>query len=158
MAAQAAQAVQEPEALFTAVNFNGLIAELNLPVQAYRVLMMLQEHQDPGGQIVIAQERLGKLLGVSRSSVTSALAALDTAFLVHMKSYGVYQLNPMIAGYRTPGDAWDAIEAMADEMRLDDDDFVKLYRERVKKEESARNNRRRRSILRPVSSGLSAVS
>ncbi|MFJ5122409.1 MarR family transcriptional regulator [Kitasatospora sp. NPDC088548] len=150
MAAQAVQAAQEPEALFTPVNLNGLIAELNLPVQAYRVLLMLQEHQDAGGQIVIAQEQLGKLLGVSRSSVTSALAALDTAFLVHMKSYGVYQLNPMIAGYRTPGDAWDAIENMPEHRRLDDDDFVKLYRERVAQQEAARDNKRRRSILRAV--------
>ncbi|MER5638098.1 MarR family transcriptional regulator [Kitasatospora sp. NPDC002227] len=150
MPAHAAQAAQEPEALFTPVNLNGLIAELNLPVQAYRVLLMLQEHQEPGGQIVIAQEQLGKLLGVSRSSVTSALAALDIAYLVHMKSYGVYQLNSMIAGYRTPGEAWDAIEAMPDAMRLDDDDFVKEYRERVKQEEATRETRRRRSILRAV--------
>ncbi len=141
-------AAQEPEALFTPVNFNGLIAELNLPVQAYRVLMMLQEHQEPGGQIVIAQERLGALLGVSRTSVTSALAALDTAYLVHRKSYGVYQLNPMIAGYRNPGEAWDAIEAMAEDQRLDVDDFVDSYRRRVELEEAARHHRRRRSILR----------
>ncbi|MBD0675670.1 hypothetical protein [Streptomyces sp. CBMA156] len=42
---------------------------------------------------------------------------------------------------------------MPDTMRLDDEDFVKLYRERVQQEESVRNSWRRRSILTAIAGG-----
>ncbi|WP_331731030.1 MarR family transcriptional regulator (plasmid) [Kitasatospora sp. NBC_00070] len=138
-----------PAVLYTPTNCMGVVAELNLPVTAYRVLLMLMERQQPGGRIVMPQRRIGELLGIGRSSVTVALGALVTARLVlRPEGYKEYQLNAMLAGYASPGDAWDAIETMDEEDRLDDTAFVQRYKENQALQEHARADKRRRSILK----------
>ncbi|MFC8450236.1 helix-turn-helix domain-containing protein [Kitasatospora sp. NPDC057223] len=137
------------DVLYTPVNLLGVVAELNLPGQANRVLWMLMEQQEAGGRCVFQQAKLAEKLGISRSSITVALAALDTARLVYRPDggYKSYQLNPMISGYRTPADAWDAIEAMNPDDRLDDDHFITNYKTRLAGQNAARDDRRRRTLL-----------
>ncbi|WP_051732803.1 helix-turn-helix domain-containing protein [Kitasatospora phosalacinea] len=136
------------DVLYTPVDLLGVVAELDLPGQANRVLWMLMEQQEAGGRCVFQQAKLAEKLKISRSSAIVALAALNAARLVYRPDggYKSYQFNPMISGYRTPADAWDAIEAMDPDDRLDDDHFITNYKKRLATRD-ARGARRRRTLL-----------
>jgi hypothetical protein len=142
---------QTPPILITPVNAMGVAAELDLPVTCYRVLLMMMERQQSGGQVVMPQHQLGELLSISRSSITVALGHLDAAHMVKMVSYGVYQLNPMIAGYPDVATALDAIEAMPAEERLDEDDVAQRYQTRLAAQKAERHRRRMQGQLKAVS-------
>ncbi|MGP4001693.1 MarR family transcriptional regulator [Streptomyces sp. 8N706] len=137
-------------ALFTPPNFNGLIAELDMPKASYRALLWMQAHQNPGGQVVMSQKKIADKLNLSRSSVTVALSYLEAAYLITRPANGIYQLNAMIAGYRSENDAWDAIEVMPQEERLDGEatKFIRCYKERLAAQQAAREDKRRRSLLK----------
>lgn len=77
------------------------------------------------------QGTLGKLLGLSRPSVNAALRELELAKLVRKVRNGVYQINPMLAGYDCPEDALDAVKAMPRSDRLDSKTYVSDYHRAV---------------------------
>ncbi|BAG16902.1 MULTISPECIES: hypothetical protein [Streptomyces] len=81
------------------------------------------------------QGTLGKLLGLSRPSVNAALRELELelelAKLVRKVRNGVYQINPMLAGYDCPEDALDAVKAMPRADRLDSKTYVSDYHRAV---------------------------
>ncbi|MDX3213976.1 MarR family transcriptional regulator [Streptomyces sp. ME02-6991-2B] len=114
--------------LYAAVNAEGVIADLDLPPAAYRVLLKLRSLSEPGGRIEIDQGSIAELLRLSRPSVNAALRALALAKLVRKRINGVYELNPMLAGYVSPADCVAAINAMNAGDRLDDPGFIDRYR------------------------------
>ncbi|MDX2815726.1 MarR family transcriptional regulator [Streptomyces sp. PA03-5A] len=103
---------------FAPVNAEGLIADLDPPPAAYRVLLKLRSLSEPGGRIEIDQATIARWLDLSRPSVTAALRALDLAKLVKKQRNGVYQINPMLCGYTSPEDSVAAISTMDRSDRL----------------------------------------
>lgn len=116
---------------FAAVNAEGIVADLDLLPAAYRVLLKMRAHSEPGGRIEVDQITLAQMLGLSRASVNAALRDLDLAQLVKKQRAGVYQLNPMVAGYLSPEDAVAAVKAMPKSQRLNASGFVEQYRQAV---------------------------
>jgi hypothetical protein len=116
---------------FAAVNADGLLADLDLPPASYRALLKLRALSEPGGLIAIDQASIGELLNLSRPSANAALRRLELARLVWKVRNGVYQINPMLAGYHSPQDAVAAVNAMAQEDRLDARGFVAGYHRAV---------------------------
>jgi DNA-binding transcriptional regulator GbsR (MarR family) len=116
---------------FAAVNADGLLADLDLPPAAYRALLKLRAHSEAGGRITIDQAAIGQMLNLSRPSVNAALRSLELAKLVTKVRNGVYQINPMLAGYSSPEDAVAAVNAMAKSDRLDVPGFVDNYHQAV---------------------------
>jgi DNA-binding MarR family transcriptional regulator len=84
--------------LFTPVNAEGVVAALDLPGPAYRVLLALRSRSEPGGRVEMGQSQIAALLGLSRPSVTSGLRELILARLVTKQRNGVYRINAMLAG------------------------------------------------------------
>ncbi|OEV10557.1 MarR family transcriptional regulator [Streptomyces nanshensis] len=117
--------------LFAPVNADGLIADLDLPSPAYRVLMKLRSLSEPGGRVEIDQATIAKLLETSRPNVTAALRSLDLARLVKKQRNGVYQINAMLAGYTSEKEAVAAIQAMDAIERLDNPLFIEDYHRAV---------------------------
>ncbi|GAB2628148.1 hypothetical protein GCM10027168_69820 [Streptomyces capparidis] len=117
--------------LFAPVNAEGVVAALDLPQPAYRVLFALRSRSEPGGRVEMGQHQIADLVGLSRPSVTSALRELILARLVTKERNGVYRINPMLAGYTTPADVRAAVEAMNPADRLDDPHFVDRYHQAV---------------------------
>ncbi|WP_327180300.1 helix-turn-helix domain-containing protein (plasmid) [Streptomyces sp. NBC_01335] len=116
---------------FAAVNAEGIVADLDLLPAAYRVLLKMRAHSEPGGRIEVDQITLAQMLGLSRASVNAALRDLDLAQLVKKQRAGVYQLNPMVAGYLSPEDAVAAVKTMPKSQRLNSSSFVEQYRQAV---------------------------
>lgn len=116
---------------FAAVNADGLLADLDLPPAAYRVLLKLRAISEPGGRITIDQGSIGDLVALSRPSVNAAMRSLELAKLVTKVRNGVYQINAMLAGYNSPEDAVAAVSAMPVGDRLDAPGFVDNYRRAV---------------------------
>jgi hypothetical protein len=116
---------------FAAVNADGLLADLDLPPAAYRALLKLRAFSEAGGRITIDQAAIGELLNLSRPSVNAALRSLELARLVTKVRNGVYQINPMLAGYNSPEDAVAAVNAMPKGDRLDVPGFVDNYHQAV---------------------------
>ncbi|MFH0246546.1 helix-turn-helix transcriptional regulator [Streptomyces sp. HK10] len=116
---------------FAAVNADGLLADLDLPPAAYRALLKLRALSEAGGRITIDQATIGELLGLSRPSVNAALRTLELAKLVKKVRNGVYQINPMLAGYNSSEDAVAAVAAMPTSERLDTRGFVESYHRAV---------------------------
>ncbi|MGW0752553.1 MarR family transcriptional regulator [Streptomyces sp. NPDC002587] len=116
---------------FAAVNADGLLSDLDLPPAAYRVLLKLRSLSEPGGRILIDQATVGGLLELSRPSVNAALRSLELAKLVRKVRNGVYQINPMLAGYNSFEDAVAAVNEMAAEERLDARGYVDSYHQAV---------------------------
>ncbi|GAA1323564.1 hypothetical protein GCM10009647_058510 [Streptomyces sanglieri] len=83
----------------TPVNAEGVVAALDLPQPAYRVLFALRSRSEPGGRVEMGQSQIAALLGLSRPSVTSGLRELILARLVTKQRNGVYRINAMLAGY-----------------------------------------------------------
>ncbi|MFI6143667.1 MarR family transcriptional regulator [Streptomyces griseus] len=116
---------------WSATNADGLLADLDLPPAAYRALLKIRAQSEAGGRIAMDQGTLGKLLGLSRPSVNAALRELELAKLVKKVRNGVYQINPMLAGYDCPEDALDAVKAMPRADRLDSKTYVSDYHRAV---------------------------
>ncbi|WTF97852.1 MarR family transcriptional regulator [Streptomyces sp. NBC_01590] len=81
--------------------------------------------------IAMDQATLGKLLGLSRPSVNAALRNLELAKLVKKVRNGIYQINPMLAGYTTPEDAEATIKVIPTAARLDNKNYVASYHKAV---------------------------
>lgn len=135
---------------FAAVDADGLLADLDLPPAAYRALLKLWAHSEAGGRITIDQAAIGQLLNLSRPSVKAALRSLELAKLVTKIRNGVYQINPMLAGYNSPEDAVTAVNAMAKSDRLDVPGFVDNYHQAVAdyQDQLARERKKRADRLR----------
>lgn len=116
---------------WSATNADSLLADLDLPPAAYRALLKLRGRSEPGGRIAMDQATLGTLLGLSRPSVNAALRELELAKLVKKVRNGVYQINPMLAGYTAPEDAEDAVKAMPKADRLDSKGYLASYHKAV---------------------------
>jgi DNA-binding Lrp family transcriptional regulator len=116
---------------FAAVNAEGIVADLDLLPAAYRVLLKLRAHSDPGGRIEIDQVTIAQMLGLSRAAVNAAMRDLDLAKLVKKQRAGVYQLHPMLAAYVSPEDAVAAVKAMPKNERLNSPGFVDRYKRAV---------------------------
>ncbi|MEU3774315.1 MarR family transcriptional regulator [Streptomyces sp. NPDC032472] len=143
---------------FAAVNADGLLADLDLPPAAYRALLKLRAMSEPGGRIYVDQATIGHLLGLSRPSVNAAMRTLELAKLVKKVRNGLYQVNPMLAGYNAPEDAVAAVRDMPTEDRLDAPDFVPNYQRAVAdyEDQLARKRRlkedqKRRQVFKAVS-------
>ncbi|GLF99119.1 helix-turn-helix domain-containing protein [Streptomyces yaizuensis] len=143
---------------FAAVNAEGVVADLDLLPAAYRVLLKLRAHSEPGGRIEIDQITIAQLLGLSRAAVNAALRDLDLAQLVKKQRPGIYQINPMLAGYLSPEDAVAAVRAMPREQRLNAPDFVQryqsavtAYQDQLAEKRRRKDDERRRQIFRAVS-------
>lgn len=119
--------------LFTPVNAEGVVAALDLPQPAYRVLFALRSRSEPGGRVEMGQSQIAALLGLSRPSVTSGLRELILARLVTKQRNGVYRINAMLAYYESPVAAQRAIDDMDIDDRLDQPDFVAQYHKAVEK-------------------------
>ncbi|MEE1735227.1 helix-turn-helix domain-containing protein [Streptomyces sp. BE147] len=116
---------------WSATNADSLLADLDLPPAAYRALLKLRGRSEAGGLIAMDQATLGTLLNLSRPSVNAALRNLELARLVKKVRNGVYQINPMLAGYNCPEDAEDAVKAMPRADRLDNKNYVASYHNAV---------------------------
>ncbi|MFD3931771.1 helix-turn-helix domain-containing protein [Streptomyces sp. NPDC058614] len=116
---------------FAAVNAEGIVADLDLLPAAYRVLLKLRAHSEPGGRIEIDQVTIAQMLGLSRAAVNAAMRDLDLAQLVKKQRAGVYQLHPMLAAYLSPEDAIAAVKAMPKNERLNSPGFVDRYKRAV---------------------------
>ncbi|QDN64256.1 helix-turn-helix domain-containing protein [Streptomyces sp. S1D4-14] len=116
---------------FAAVNAEGIVADLDLLPAAYRVLLKLRAHSEPGGRIEIDQVTIAQMLGLSRAAVNAAMRDLDLAQLVKKQRAGVYQLHPMLAAYLSPEDAVAAVKTMPRNERLNSPGFVDRYKRAV---------------------------
>ncbi|MFI2292864.1 helix-turn-helix domain-containing protein [Streptomyces niveus] len=116
---------------WAATNADSLLSDLDLPPAAYRALLKIRGRSEPGGRIAMDQATLGKLLNLSRPSVNAALRELELAKLVKKVRNGVYQINPMLAGYTSPEDAENAVRAMPKADRLDNKNYVASYHKAV---------------------------
>lgn len=63
--------------------------------------------------------------------MNAALRSLELAKLVRKVRNGVYQINPMLAGYNSFEDAVAAVNEMAPEERLDARGYVASYHQAV---------------------------
>ncbi|MFC7934379.1 helix-turn-helix domain-containing protein [Streptomyces cinereoruber] len=133
---------------WAATNADSLLADLDLPPAAYRAFLKLRGRSEPGGKIDIDQATLAALLGLSRPSVNAALRELELALLVKKVRNGIYQLNPMLAGYTYPEDAEAAVRAMPRAERLDNKDYVANYHKAVAayQDQLARQREKRAAI------------
>ncbi|MEU5599541.1 helix-turn-helix domain-containing protein [Streptomyces sp. NPDC020298] len=131
--------------LFTPVNAEGVVASLNLPQPAYRVLFTLRSHSESGGRVEMSQAQMAARLRLSRPSVTSSLRELILARLVKKERNGVYRINPMLAGYQQLAEVVTAVEEMDPADRLDDPHFVARYHQAIEdyREQLARNRRKK---------------
>ncbi|MFJ3906243.1 helix-turn-helix domain-containing protein [Streptomyces sp. NPDC090025] len=143
---------------FAAVNAEGVVADLNLLPAAYRVLLKMRAHSEPGGRIEIDQHTLAQMLGLSRTAVNTALRDLDLAQLVRKRRAGVYWINAMLAAYSSPQDAIAAVQAMPSQERLDAPDFVQryeiaaaAYQDQLAEKRRRRDDVKRRENLKAVS-------
>ncbi|MFF4402684.1 MarR family transcriptional regulator [Streptomyces sp. NPDC001480] len=143
---------------FAAVNADGLLADLDLPPAAYRALLKLRALSEPGGRIHIDQATIGHQLSLSRPSVNAALRTLELARLVKKVRNGLYQINPMLAGYNSPEDAVAAVHTMPAEDRLDTRDFLPNYHQAVAAYENHLVEKRRRQQDLKRRQALKAVS
>lgn len=143
---------------FAAVNAEGIVADLDLLPAAYRVLLKLRAHSEPGGRIEIDQGTIAQMLNLSRTAVNAALRDLDLAQLVKKQRAGVYQLNPMLAAYLSPEDAVAAVKAMPKNERLNSTDFVDRYRRAVTAYQDQLAEKRRRREDAKRRQNLKAVS
>lgn len=143
---------------FAAVNAEGVVADLDLLPAAYRVLLKMRAHSEPGGRIEVDQITLAQMLSLSRAAVNAALRDLDLAQLVKKKRAGVYQLNPMLAAYLSPEDAIAAVKAMPKNERLNSPGFVEHYRTAVAAYQDQLAEKRRRREDAKRRQNLKAVS
>ncbi|MEU2441816.1 helix-turn-helix domain-containing protein [Streptomyces rubradiris] len=143
---------------FAAVNAEGIVADLDLLPAAYRVLLKLRAHSEPGGRIEIDQATIAQMLNLSRTAVNAALRDLDLAQLVKKQRPGVYQLNAMLAAYASPEDAIAAVKAMPKGERLNSADFVDRYRRAVTAYQDQLAEKRRRREDAKRRQNLKAVS
>ncbi|MEU9530387.1 MarR family transcriptional regulator [Streptomyces sp. NPDC048210] len=143
---------------FAAVNAEGIVADLDLLPAAYRTLLKLRAHSEPGGRIEIDQATIAGMLNLSRAAVNAAMRDLDLAQLVTKQRAGIYQINAMLAPYLSPEDAVAAIKTMPAEQRLNSPGFVDRYKsaaaayqDQLETKRRERDKRKRRQVLKAVS-------
>ncbi|MEU2462384.1 MarR family transcriptional regulator [Streptomyces sp. NPDC012473] len=143
---------------FAAVNAEGIVADLDLLPAAYRVLLKLRAHSEPGGRIEIDQATIAGMLHLSRAAVNAAMRDLDLAQLVTKQRAGIYQINAMLAPYLSPEDAVAAVKTMPTEQRLNSPGFVDRYRsaaaayqDQLEAKRRERDKQKRRQVLQAVS-------
>ena len=143
---------------FAAVNAEGIVADLDLLPAAYRVLLKLRAHSEPGGRIEIDQVTIAQMLGLSRAAVNAAMRDLDLAQLVKKQRAGVYQLHPMLAAYLSPEDAIAAVKVMPKNERLNSPGFVDRYKravtayqDQLAEKRRQKEDQKRRQVLKAVS-------
>ncbi|MEV5295965.1 MarR family transcriptional regulator [Streptomyces sp. NPDC053741] len=143
---------------FAAVNAEGIVADLDLLPAAYRALLKLRAHSEPGGRIEIDQVTIASMLHLSRAAVNAAMRDLDLAQLVMKQRAGIYQINAMLAPYLSPEDAVAAIKAMPTEQRLNSPGFVDRYKnaaaayqDQLEAKRREREKQKRRQVLKAVS-------
>ncbi|MFJ2781515.1 helix-turn-helix domain-containing protein [Kitasatospora sp. NPDC087315] len=129
---------------FANVNCEGVLADLDLLPAAYRVLLKLRAHSEPGGLINMDQAAIATLMGLSRPTVNAALRDLDLAQLLTRVRNGSYQLNPMLAGYLTVRECKAAVAKMPPEQRLNWPGFVDQYRRNVDQYQDQLEEQRRK--------------
>ncbi|MHA6756968.1 MarR family transcriptional regulator [Streptacidiphilus sp. PAMC 29251] len=113
---------------YACVNAEGVLADLDLVPVAYRVLLKIRAFSSDGGLLHLDQAAIAKMCGLSRATVNGALRDLDLAQILTRVRNGSYQLNPMLASYRTVEECEAAIEAMPATQKLTHKDFVQQYR------------------------------
>ncbi|MFJ5952254.1 hypothetical protein [Streptomyces noursei] len=129
---------EEPEEL-TWGSFNVFLYTPKMPGIAYRVRDHLMGVQKVGGLCVTGEEKIAEALDVHRSQAGRGLLHLGLARMVFRETKGLYQLNPMLSGFRTPAEHKAAIDAMPEEDWLDVEDFQERYNQAVAKhDEDAR--------------------
>ncbi|MER5890309.1 hypothetical protein ABT160_41325 [Streptomyces sp. NPDC001941] len=125
----------------------------SLPGPALRVMLFLLGAQEPGGRIVITQEGIASALGMKRSAVGLSLQHLQFARWVWKLGQGVYQLNPQVAGFRTPAESEEAVRQMDESFYLDVDDFEERYQAAVEEHQEVLKQkaaRRKAPVLPPT--------
>ncbi|MFD6465229.1 hypothetical protein [Streptomyces goshikiensis] len=108
-------------------SFNVFSYMPNMPKVAYLVLANLMGGQETGGLCVTTEEEIAEAIKVHRSQAGRGLLHLGLARMVFRKTKGLYQLNPMLSGFRTPVEHKMAIDAMPEEDWLDVEDFQERY-------------------------------
>ncbi|MGP4004447.1 hypothetical protein [Streptomyces sp. 8N706] len=124
-------------------SFNALDYVPRMHSAAYPVLLHLLANQEPGGRCVCTHEELSEALGINRTLITRGMQHLGFASLIFRIKQGVYRLNPMIAGFRTPAEQLVAIKEMPREDRLDVPDFEERYQRRIREHDEEKKRRAR---------------
>lgn len=143
---------QAPEYAWTANNAL-VFTPRGMPPAAYPVLLHLLGRQEPGGRCLFTHGALAAEVDINRTQVTRGLQHLSFARMVLKEGNGVYRLNPMIAGFRSPAEQLQAIAAMDDDDRIDHHDFQERYEKRLaqyEKEKQAKALQRKRSAEPPI--------
>lgn len=122
-----ASMVDEAPAELTWGSFNVFSYTPNMPGIAYRVRDHLMGVQKPGGLCQTTEVEIAAALGVHRSQAGRGLLHLGLARMVFRKTKGLYQLNPMLSGFRTPAEHKAAVDGMAEEDWLDVEDYQERY-------------------------------
>ncbi|MFI5864703.1 hypothetical protein [Streptomyces sp. NPDC051546] len=119
--------VDEAPAELTWGSFNVFAYTPSMPGIAYRVLHHLLGEQKPGGLCQTTEVEIAEALKVHRSQAGRGLLHLGLARMVNRKTKGLYQLNHMLSGFRTPAEHKAAIDGMAEEDWLDVEDYQERY-------------------------------
>ncbi|MER6434109.1 helix-turn-helix domain-containing protein [Streptomyces sp900105245] len=96
--------------LIAAIGIDGKLADLDMPASAYRVLLQLRSKSEPGGRVRTDQEAIAQQLRLSRPCVNRAFKMLESARLIAKMKNGIYQVNPVLAGYGNMDDLHAAID------------------------------------------------
>ncbi|MEU1932682.1 hypothetical protein ABZ516_35875 [Streptomyces sp. NPDC019826] len=124
-----------------------------MPPAAYPLLVHLLGRQEPGGRCLFTHDALAAEVEINRTQVTRGLQHLSFARMVLKEGNGVYRLNPMVAGFRTPTEQLQAIAAMDDDERIDHPDFQERYEKRLAQYEKEKEERallRKRPVEPPI--------
>ncbi|MFE9250716.1 hypothetical protein [Streptomyces sp. NPDC007088] len=141
-------------------SFNVFAYTPSMPGIAYRVRDHLLGDQKPGGLCQTTEVEIAEALKVHRSQAGRGLLHLGLARMVFRKTKGLYQLNPMISGFRTPAEQKAAIDGMAEEDWLDVEDYQERYdRALARHEEEVRlRTLERKHGKVPTASGVADLS
>ncbi|MEV8335593.1 hypothetical protein [Streptomyces niveus] len=159
MRAEAPIPEEEPAEL-TWGSFNIFLYTPSMPGIAYRVRDHLMGVQKVGGLCVTTEEQIAEALHVHRGWAGRGLLHLGLARMVSRKTKGVYQLNAMLSGFRTPADHKAAIDSMPEEDWLDVEDFQARYDTALARheEEVRLRSLERKHGKTPVSPGVADLS
>ncbi len=124
-----------------------------MPPAAYPILLHLLGRQEPSGRCLVTQGTIAAEIGLTRPKVTRGLQHLAFARMVWKEGNGAYRLSPLIAGFRTPAEQLQAIEAMHDEDRFDHPDFQERYEQQIEQHEQekrAKAAHRQKAVEPPI--------
>ncbi|MER5482567.1 hypothetical protein ABT024_05035 [Streptomyces sp. NPDC002812] len=126
-----AQPVEEQPQQLLWGSFNVFRYMPNVGGPAMRVLTYLLGTQEVGGRIVQTQQAVAEQLVMDRALCNKAFRTLELARMVRRESLGVYRLNPMLSGFRTPVEQMNAIHDMPVEDYLDVPNFQERFEDAV---------------------------